>query len=208
MNPRLAMRPSSVTAMNHSADPRVLGTIAMPGVAVAVWQRQPDPPWQEWLDALPAQRLPVLRQTLRPCDAVAAVTAACDSAALTAGHHRQSLIADVAQLTLLAAGHLGALMVNLRLEVTDGQSCPKWHLDSVRARLLCTLRGAGTQFGPAVGPAQVGAVHQMPTGAVGLFRGKGWPRDGSAILHRSPPAIAGQTRLLVVVDPVDEMASC
>ena len=99
-------------------------------------------------------------------------------------------------------------MVTLRVEVTDGQSCPKWHLDAVRARLLCTLRGAGTQFGPVSGPAQVDRIRQMPTGTAALFRGRNWGVQPTGILHRSPPVIPGQTRLLVVVDPVEEAASC
>lgn len=206
MNQHTALRPA--TAMNSGHDPRILGTIALPGVAVALWHPAPDPDQQAWLDALPADRLPRLRQAMRPQDAPAALRAACDAASLPDSAQRRALIGHIAALTELAARHLDALMVTLRVEVTEGQSCPKWHLDAVRARLLCTLRGAGTQFGPATGPAQVDRHQQMPTGSVALFRGRRWKAQPAGILHRSPPAIAGQTRLLVVVDPVDEAASC
>lgn len=210
MNQRVALRPTPApaTAMNSGHDPRVLGTIALPGVAVALWQRTTDPAWQVWLDALPPDRLPRLRQTLRPQDAATALRHACDAAALADCDHRRALIDQIAELAQHAALSLGALMVTLRVEVTDGQSCPKWHLDAVRARLLCTLRGAGTQFGPVSGPAQVDRIQQMPTGTAALFRGRSWGAQPTGILHRSPPAIPGQTRLLVVVDPVEEAASC
>ena len=210
MNQRVVLRPAPApaTAMNSGHDPRVLGTIALPGVAVALWQRTTDASWQARLDALAPERLPRLRQTLRPQDAAAALRGACDAAALADCDHRRLLIDHVADLTQHAARPMGALLVTLRVEVTDGQSCPKWHLDAVRARLLCTLRGAGTQLGPASGPAQVDRVQQMPTGTAALFRGRNWGAEPTGILHRSPPAIPGQTRLLVVVDPVDEAASC
>ncbi|WP_169308773.1 DUF1826 domain-containing protein [Paracoccus gahaiensis] len=206
MTTRVTLRPA--TALNQSADPRVLGTLVMPGVAAALWQRPIDPLWQAWLDGLPVSQLPRLRQTLRPQDVAAAMTAACAASDLPDSPQRQRLIDDVAELALLAARHLDALLITLRIEVTAGQSCPKWHLDAVRARLLCTLRGAGTQFGPASGAAQVAAPQQMPTGAAALFRGRRWGAEPSGLLHRSPPAQPGRTRLLVVVDPVDEAASC
>lgn len=201
-----ALRPA--TAMNSAADPRVLGTIAMPGVAVALWQRPPDPGFQAWLDALHPDQLPRLRQVLRPQDAPAAIAAACDASALPHGPHRQALTDQIAALTTQAASHLGALLVTLRIEVTAGQTCPKWHMDGVRARLICTLRGPGTQFGPASGPHDVAHVQQMPTGHAALFRGRAWGNGATGILHRSPPAQPGRTRLVVVVDPVDEAASC
>ncbi|WP_042252351.1 DUF1826 domain-containing protein, partial [Paracoccus sp. PAMC 22219] len=63
MNQRVVLRPAPApaTAMNSGHDPRVLGTIALPGVAVALWQRFTDAAWQAWLDALAPERLPRLR---------------------------------------------------------------------------------------------------------------------------------------------------
>ena len=53
-------------------------------------------------------------------------------------------------------------------------------------RLVCTLRGPGTEFSPA-----------RPDG-----------RELPGVVHRSPPADAAATRLLVVVDPIDEAHPC
>ncbi|WP_410217995.1 DUF1826 domain-containing protein [Paracoccus sp. (in: a-proteobacteria)] len=205
MNQHIALRPA--TALNQSADPRVLGTIAMPGVAVAIWHRTVAPDMQAWLDDLPAARLPRLRQVLRPCDAGVVLAAACDRAGLPEGPQRQALVSDIAELVQLAALHLQSLMVTLRLEISDGQACPKWHLDAVRARLLCTLRGTGTQFGPATGADSVASLHHVPTGSAAMFRGRNWGPEPTGILHRSPPSTGDQARMLVVVDPADE-ASC
>lgn len=197
------------TAMNQSRDPQVLGTIAMQGVAVAIWQREADADMLNWLAELPADRLPRLRETLRPDDAARAVASACNAAGTPPDPQRARFIADIAELAQLAADRLGAAQIYLRLDVGAGQPCPKFHLDAVRARLLCTLRGTGTQFGPVRPDGDIASVHQMPTGAVGLFRGRMWPdRQASGILHRSPPAVPGQTRLLVVIDPADEAGLC
>lgn len=140
-------------------------------------------------------------------DAKKVVTAACDSAGTPAGAFRDHLIDRAAVLATIASEILSSLLVELRLDVRSGQACPKWHLDSVHARMLCTMRGPGTEFGPARPDGTPSAVHRLPTGAAALFRGLLWPgRELPGIVHRSPPACAGATRLLLVVDPVDAYA--
>lgn len=199
--------PRLATAMNASADPAVLRTVAMPGVALAVWT--PDRPdgFQDWIDALPPERLPRLRASLPPSRVRDAIAAACERAATPPGAHRDHLIEHAAQIAALASEILSSLLVELRLGATDDQDYPKWHLDTVHARLLCALRGPGAEFGPARPDGTPTDVRSLPTGAVALFRGLLWPgRELPGIVHRSPPAQAGITRLLLVVDTVDEHA--
>ncbi|WP_170167090.1 DUF1826 domain-containing protein [Paracoccus methylarcula] len=197
------------TAVNSSTDPRILGSITMNNVAVAIWQRPPVADFLAWLEELAPARLPRLRCRLPPAWVTEAVAHACDEAGTPPGLHRDMLVADIAELARRAADVTGAMMVDLRLDVSSGQPCPKWHLDAVSARLLCTLRGAGTQFGPARPNGDPANIWQMRPGDVGMFRGRLWPGNGiSGILHRSPPAGNGPERLLVVIDPVDEAGSC
>lgn len=201
--------PRLATAMNSADDPGVLRTVAMPGVALAAWTRRPPAGFQAWLDGLAPERLPRLRRTLPAADVADAVSAACMRAGTPAGAHRDHLLADLALIVRLASEALAVPLVELRLDVSEGQACPRWHIDSVRGRLLCTLRGPGTEFGPARPDGAPSVIHRLPTGAVGLFRGLLWPgREISGIVHRSPPADAGTTRLLVVVDPVDAAHPC
>lgn len=198
-----------VTAMNSSSDPRILGSVAMSGVAMAIWQRQPPPEYQAWLDGLDSAQLPRLRCRAALSQVPGAVLQACMEAGTPPCPQRETMIADIADLSRRAADVTKSLMVDLRLDAGNGQPCPKWHLDAVPARLLCTLRGAGTQFGPTRTGGEPTHIHQMRAGDVGMFRGRLWPGDEiSGILHRSPPAETGQTRLLTVIDPVDEAGSC
>lgn len=193
-----------VTAMNQSSDRRVLGTIAMQNVAVALWQRDLSTNLGHWLSTLAPESLPQIRCRTGIDRVADAVQQACNEAGTPAGPRRQEMIADIADLARQAAAATGAPQVDLRLEATEGQACPKWHLDAVVLRLLCTLRGPGTQFGAArPGGGDPAAIHQMRSGDVALLRGKLWQsRRSPGVLHRSPPAQSGQTRLLLVIDPV------
>ena len=180
--------PWLATAMNSARDPDVLRTIGLPGVALAVWMPEQPEGFQQWIDALPAGQLPCLRATLPARDARAAITTACDRARTPAGPHRDHLIDRAATLAGLASEIFASLLVELRLDVTGGQPCPKWHLDTVPARMLCTLRGPGTEFGPTLPDGTPAVIHRLPTSAAALFRGLLWPeREIPGIVHRSPP---------------------
>lgn len=197
------------TAMNSSSDPRILGSVSMRGVAVAIWQRKPPLEYQEWLDGLDAEQFPRLRCRTTLTQLPTVLKQACIDAGTPPGRNRETLIADITDLARRATEVTKSQMVDLRLTVSSGQPCPKWHLDAVTARLICTFRGAGTQFGTAgveIAPAD---IRQMQTGDVGMFRGSLWPGDEiSGILHRSPPAENAQERFLVVIDPLDMAGSC
>lgn len=199
--------PGIATAMNSSADPRVLQTLGMEGVSLALWERPLPPGLPEALDALPAERLPRLRRRLAVGQVVAAVRLAAIDA--EAGSCTEPLAGEVGMLADLADGLFASPQLEIRLDVTEGRPRPKWHVDAVRGRLLCTLRGPGTEFGP-IGPGgEPQSVHRMARGAVGVFRGALWPgRELAAIVHRSPPNTAGGPRLLIVIDPVDDAGAC
>ncbi|WP_137862190.1 MULTISPECIES: DUF1826 domain-containing protein [unclassified Sphingomonas] len=85
----------------------------------------------------------------------------------------------------------------------------RFHADYVRARLITTYAGPGTQWLDALTARRLDAgipprraeIRQLRTGQVGIFKGHDWPTT-TPILHRSPPiARAGKARLLLVVDP-------
>lgn len=181
----------------------VLDAIRSPGCAVAVWQRRLH--FQDWIDTLAPDRLPEARLVLRPDhaeDAIAAVLA--DRIAECS--NRRKLIDDIALLARSFAHILKIRRVRLRLDVLRDDACTRFHLDNVAARLLCTYRGRGTEYGRSRAGEDPQSIHDLPTGSVGVFRGRLWPGpERSRVLHRSPPiAGLGETRLLLVIDPPRE----
>ena len=202
--------PRLATAVNSGTESAVLRTVALEGVGLALWERRPPEAFRSWLDGLPAEQLPSLRGTV-PVTRVRPVAAeACEAAGLPAGPHRDRLVADIAEMAEIFAEVLASPVLDIRLDVTTGQACPKWHVDMVRARLLCTLPGPGTAFGPARSDGTPASLHRVPTGWAGLFRGFLWPgRDVMGIVHRSPPAREGAAaRLLLVLDPAEDAGRC
>lgn len=199
--------PLLATGVNSGSDPRVLRTLGMAGVSLALWTRALPDDLACALDALPTDRLPRLRRTLAPGSVAGAVHAACAEAGT--GDCATALAAEVAALATQAMEVFASPLLALRLDVTEGQPCPKWHVDAVPGRLLCTLRGPGTEYGPIGPEGEAQTVHSMPRGTVGVFRGVLWPgRELAAIVHRSPPRDAGGPRLVVVIDPVPEAGAC
>jgi len=186
-------------------DPDILADIRDPGIAAAIWQRTPEPGFQRWIDAQPKSCLPELRAVIPVHFAEAAVTVACDNHGMAASAERERLASDVGALALMLAKVLKVRQVRLRLDVSDEVMCPKFHLDNVRARLLCTYRGPGTEYGPECGSQEISRIRQVPQGAVALFRGRLWSsEEATGLLHRSPASAPGAgARLLLVIDPVD-----
>ncbi len=186
-------------------DPDILADIRDPGIAAAIWRRTPDPEFQRWMNALPNENLPELRTVVPVHLAEAAVRAACESRGLPACRETDMLASDVGALALMLAKTLTVRLLRLRLDVSEDVMCPKFHLDNVRARLLCTYRGAGTEYVPENVAEETGRIRQVPPGGVAVFRGRQWSCDErTALLHRSPAATpASGPRLLLVIDPAD-----
>ncbi|MEP1768129.1 MAG: DUF1826 domain-containing protein [Sulfitobacter sp.] len=174
--------------------------------AAAVWNRQPVPSFQNWIDHLSPDHLPSMRVTLHPDNIRAAMTQACDAADLPDSTGRQHLISDVTALADTFCDLLNPPLLRLRMDRITTNACRRFHVDALTARLVCTYRGAGTQYGVSQGGAEPEQVFTVPTGDPILLRGTLWPEQpSSGLLHRSPPIEGtGETRLVLVLDPVFE----
>jgi hypothetical protein len=106
---------------------------------------------------------------------------------------------DIEQL----AGRFSALMscdrIRLRLEGVVSDACRKIHGDYTDVRLITTYAGPGTQYIPQDRPVSEAELVDMPTGWIGLFKGRGFHPEHAPCLHRSPPIIASAERRLVLV---------
>ena len=137
---------------------------------------------------------------------------------------REALADDVAGLAELHGDLLGCDAVGLRLEVIERAMCPRFHVDRVGIRLLCTYRGPGTEWlddsaadrdflgarGGGLSDAASGlvrdprGVHAVPPFAVAVLKGDRWQGNaGRGIIHRSPAVLANQApRVLVAIDAI------
>ena len=95
------------------------------------------------------------------------------------------------------ASTLPSEKLNCRFEIISGNSCKKFHYDSVYSRLICTYAGPGTQ----VKSPDRETVLELRAGSAILAKGKMFPDFKPVTLHRSPP-IADQDikRFLFIVD--------
>ncbi|RJL03314.1 DUF1826 domain-containing protein [Paracoccus siganidrum] len=194
--------------IRESASGLVLQQVAQPGVGAAVWRRRRSPAFAEWVETIPAGQLPALRALVDVRVVERCIHAACDLSGLPGGTMRDLLASDVAALALVFAQIMGNPLLHIRLEAVTTDACRKFHIDQMPARLLCTYRGPGTQFGLADGSGQVVPAGEMRTGEAAILRGALWPgKEVTRLLHRSPPiADSGGVRLLLVLDPAMEPA--
>lgn len=187
-------------------DPRDLTVIRDPAVCAVQWRRTPLPEFQAWMDGLSPRELPSVRAIFRAEQAVQIVQAACEASKTPAHVERDRFVDDVGALADVFAKLMGAPFLRLRFDVVESNACCRFHIDSVQARLICTYRGSGTQYGLARDGREPESVHTVPTGAPMIFKGTESHRAlGPVLLHRSPPIEGtGETRLLLVIDPIHD----
>ncbi|MEL6522244.1 MAG: DUF1826 domain-containing protein [Pseudomonadota bacterium] len=176
-----------------------------PGCAAAIWQR-PVLPFQTWIDGLDPDMLPRARVILTPDGVRNATEQACEQSAMPRGAARDQMVDDICFLAQMFSQFMGAPWLRLRLDVVTTNACRKFHIDALTARLVCTYRGTGTQYGTSTDGAAPQQVFTVPTGAPILLRGTLWPEQPpSGLRHRSPPIEGtGETRLVLVLDALDD----
>jgi hypothetical protein len=201
---RETIRDAAIGVATTSA-PEGLAALRRPGCAAAIWLRRPRPALQAWLDALPPEAMPDGRVVLRPEDVATGVSRLCDVAGTLRAPARAELCEDAALLARSFAAVMGARCLRLRLAAVDTDSCRRFHVDAIGARLVCTYRGPGTQYGISRDGGPPTRVFQVPTGAAIMLRGTLWPGEATGLMHRSPPVEGtGVTRLVLVLDVVED----
>ncbi len=181
-----------------------LAGIDAPGCAAAIWRRQLSTGFQAWIDAVDPSQLPKARLVLRSSAVAEAVRHLCDITGMDDSAERRWLEDDISDLAKRFADIMQAPYLRVRLDVIDTNACRKFHIDAIHARLICTYRGTGTQYGIAPRGQEPKRVFTVATGAPMIMRGTLWPENpASNMLHRSPPiAGTGETRLALVLDPI------
>ncbi len=116
------------------------------------------------------------------------------------------MIEDIGALADIFAELTKTRCLRLRLQPVASNACRKFHIDAITARLVCTYRGAGTQYGISFDGQDPARIFTVPTGPPVLLRGTLWPAKPEAgLLHRSLPIEGtGEIRLVLVLDAVDD----
>jgi len=198
---------NGLAGVSVAETPAAVTAIRQPGCAASIWKRAPLASFQSWIDALPPQHLPRARVVLRPNAVRGALSKIFDGATLPDGGERAMLVDDISALADMFATAMRAPYLRLRLDVVTTNACRKFHVDAITARLLCTYRGTGTQYGVSTDGTEPKRIFTVPTGSPILLRGRLWPETpGAGVLHRSPPIEgSGETRLVLVLDPVFDL---
>ncbi|MEJ8472999.1 DUF1826 domain-containing protein [Roseibium algae] len=196
-----------VAGVGLATTPNGLSSIEHPGCAAAIWQRQPLKTFQDWIDSLEKEVLPRARIILRPEVVRAAMTDLFEGSRLPECNERSMLVDDIAAMANILASVMQVPYLRLRLDVISTNACRKFHVDAVTARLICTYRGSGTQYGISMNGEEPRRICSVSTGSPMILRGTLWPEaPRSGLLHRSPP-IEGteETRLVLVLDPISDI---
>ena len=198
---------ASVQGVAVGQTPDVFSEIHSIGTAAAIWDRKPLARFQNWIDALNPDQFPRARVVLRSDAVPYALTEILDASNIDDGAERRMLSDDISALADMFATVMRAQYLRLRLDVINTNACRKFHIDAITARLICTYRGTGTQYGIKSAGGGPTDIHTAKTGVPLILRGTGWPvAASSGLLHRSPPIEgSGETRFVLVLDPVAEM---
>lgn len=136
----------------------------------------------------------------------------------------QALCDDIAELVDMFCLLYELKQVGLRLSTLDRAMCPRFHVDKVPCRLVCTYHGVATEWLPhnLVDRSKLGTgnkgladeesgiyrnnqdINRLNTGDVAMLKGEIWQGNQNAgLVHRSPQVKVGEKRLLLTLDFID-----
>jgi len=216
MSAAIQYRSQQLPEMEPSSELLRLIDIFEPDTQVVVVSRDPDPAIDAYLAAIAHRMGSGFRHALKTGSPV-------PHHLLPAHTGQEAFVADLNQLVGIFADLLGCPSIGLRLEVVSRAMCPRFHVDHVGIRLLCTYRGPATEWlvdacadrsklGPTssdvcdensgiiMNPA---GIHRATPYAIVLLKGSRWQGNegSSSIIHRSPTVPSNTApRVLLALD--------
>lgn len=135
-----------------------LNDIAEPGVEAVIWNRQVPKSVLAALKNLPAHQVENGRFRTTPEAVRQHVLDVFNAWSWPISDAHEWAADDVARLSAQMARLLSTRHLLLRVELVRDDACRKFHCDTLKARLICTYSGKGTEFGvPESGPPEFGA---------------------------------------------------
>ena len=193
---------------NLGRDVSVLNSITELNVYLALWHRPVPAHVTEWINSWPKEVDPALDIVLPVEEAKFAVARALIDAGCRGSGEIGWLSDDVQRLVVIFSTLAEESRIRVRLERIRDNGCAKFHVDTLKLRLLCTYAGPGTEWVPEgrgrrdclgwnrgstdeanarIVPDSK-AVQTMATGSVAVFKGRLHPGfEGQGLIHRSAP---------------------
>ncbi|MBU2869079.1 DUF1826 domain-containing protein [Colwellia sp. E2M01] len=201
----------------ESDDANVLTNIYRDDTNITVWQREMQQDLTAAVGSFLHER--PTRATVLAVTPESAYQQLCEK--FGASEDVMTLSKDIALLVDMFCCLFDLKQAGLRLSILEHAMCPRFHVDHIPCRLVTTYRGVGTQWLPhyAVDRTKLGAgnqgkpdeisglfndiadINQLTQGDVALLKGEGWnEQTGAGIVHRSPVIPAGERRLILTLD--------
>ncbi len=179
-------------AIGH--DRASLDRIARPDAALAIWWRKVPEPLRSALATLDLSAVDNLSVEVDLCESVG-------PALQEAGYRGTAyarLCEDLDMLMRRHAALTGEDRLRVRLAVVETPIAGRFDADDAMLAMTCTYIGPGIQWCCADG---LDAIYEVPTGAVGVFKGRRL-LDPPLVLRREPAMAAAEGRRLVLtIDP-------
>ncbi len=202
-----AMPLTQKPSMAVDYDPGALADIYRPEVTMAIWQRQLSADVSQYASHVMATSAHWQTRFIQQPQNIAQQL----ERELPLSDHRAIFINDVVQAVDMFSCLFELEHVGLRMAVLSKAMCPKYHVDRVPCRLICTYAGAGTQWHPtehvdrstsgAINPQSNVLAQNLSPGDIALLKGEAWEgNEGRGLVHRSPAATPNTPRLVLTLD--------
>ena len=169
-------------------------------VDAVIWRRRPPPSIMSTLARLRPTKVASDRACVSVDEVSDRVSAFLNQTTLVDKQAHEWLREDAENLARQFVQLVPPHRILLRVEWVCDNACRRFHRDRVKARLICTYTGPGTQFGIADEGEQPTRIESVPTGSAVLLKGKLWPTaPHMPVVHRSPPIEGTHTPRLVIV---------
>lgn len=198
---------NSAYSLATNSEPSTLADIYQPDVAIAIWQRQLSSSISDYTKHLMAVSPCLQTRFIEHSQGIATQL----QRELPLLESRRAFIEDITLMVEMFSCLFELDNVGVRLNVLRKAMCPKFHVDRVPCRLICTYAGeAGTEWlaprdvdrvGGGVIPRPAATPNNIAIGDVALLKGETWEgNEGKGLVHRSPSASELTPRLVLTLD--------
>lgn len=197
----------AVHSIASDIHPSALAGIYQSEVAIAIWQRQLSIRIKRYAEHLMAVTPHWQTRFVQRPHKVAKQL----EMELPLSSHRQVFIDDLVLVVDMFSCLFELEHVGFRMEVLSRAMCPKFHVDRVPCRLICTYAGASTEWlipehverldNGGINPRPEVVPKTLGLGSVALLKGEAWEgNEGRGLVHRSPAASDLEQRLVLTLD--------